>query len=125
MNGLKNNLLYHWTSVICGDTLTFVRGADFHSFLALAICALSLLVVLDNGLGRGVVDLKLLCDLKNKIESYIDDAPPFLNGLEKFFPHLLSHFFVPLTGKVVLDVHGNDLIADKLDLLLFLKNTRD
>jgi hypothetical protein len=74
------------------------------------------LVVLDDGLGGGVVDGELLGDLSDNRWGYVDDAHSFLNIAKELFPHLLPHFFVTLRSKAVLHEQGLDLVAEKGDL---------
>lgn len=103
-------------SVACGQTLTFVCRADLDIGMD-EVSAFFLLLVLHDGFSCGIVDCKLLGDLYDKTDDYIDDAPPFLNASQKFFPGLLPNLLISFAGKVVLDVDGGHFIANKLYLL--------
>lgn len=76
------------------------------------VSAFFLLLVLHDGLGRGIVDCKFLGDLYDKIEDYIDDAPPFLNASQKFFPGLLPNLLISFACEVMLHVDGGHFIAN-------------
>lgn len=82
--------------------LTFVCWADFYISAILFGRRPLFFVILDDWLGGGVVDGELLGDLSDNSGSYVDDTDSFLNIAKEFLPHLLSHFFVTLSGQAVL-----------------------
>ena len=67
--------------------------------------------------------LKLLSDLSDKIDSYIDYAPPFLNATKQLPPHLFSHFLIFFSGLTVLHPYWHHLTVDKLYSLMITART--
>ena len=103
-------------SVACGQTLTFVCGADLDICMD-EVSAFFLLLILHDGLGRRVVDCKFLGELYDQIDDYIDDAPLFLNASHKFFPSLLPRLLISFAREVMLHVDWGQFIADQLYML--------
>lgn len=75
-------------------------------------CSDFFLVVLDDGLGGGVVDVELLGYLNDKGVGYIDDAPSFLNASEQFRPYFFSYFFVFFGGLSMFYVDGSHFLEN-------------
>jgi len=98
------------------SNLTFVRGINFHIVLVDVNSALLFFLELDDGFSSGVVNIKFLGNLHDKLKSYIDDAPSILNALEQFGADLLSHLFILFGGCVMLHVDGFHFAANQLDL---------
>lgn len=74
------------------------------------------LLELYDGFSRGVVDVEFLGDLSDNRQSYIDDAPPFLNTVEQFGANLLPDLLVFFGRGAVLDVEGLHLATDQLNV---------
>jgi len=70
-------------------------------------------VVLSDGLRCRVINVEFLGNLNDIKISYIDDAPPFLNALDKFASSLFSYFFVFFGGQFDLNEMGFYVVADK------------
>lgn len=67
-------------------------------------------MVLDDGLGGGVVDVEPFGYLNDKGVGYIDDAPSFLNASEQFRPYFFSYFFVFFCGLSMFYVDGSHFL---------------
>ena len=59
------------------QAVAFVGGANAEGLIGISMF---FLVVLDDGLGRRVVNAESFGDLSRKREPYIDDAPALLNA---------------------------------------------
>ena len=74
-------------------------------------------MVLNDRFGCRVVNIESFGNLSDKIDAYIDDAPPFLNALKHLCFCFFSHLFVFFSHLLVFDVDRLHLLKDEFYLI--------